>query len=91
MDGCYATALAEYEAGQIDEELAARAWVAANGKEGDLKLEYVKIRAAQIENTRRKVRLGAALLSTWGMLVVPAALVVGVYCVFLIISLIRSL
>ena len=48
-EGLYARALGEFESGQADRELAARALVKADGDEAKVKVEYVKLRVAQLQ------------------------------------------
>lgn len=59
----YQTALQEFDSGNADEGLLAKAWVNANGEESRKKIEYIKLRVSQLKSARVKrtaVAAGAA-------------------------------
>ncbi len=45
----YELALLEYDAEEADKALLAKAFVKANGDEGKVKIEYIKLRVAQLK------------------------------------------
>lgn len=53
----YAAALHEYESGNIDPGLKAKAYVAADGVKDRIKVEYLKLRVKQLKAAGRNVSL----------------------------------
>lgn len=66
----YQAALQEYDSGNADEGLLAKAWVNANGEDSRKKVEYVKLRVSQLKAAR--IKRTAAVAGSAAKIVAPS-------------------